>query len=287
MIKLIRAASVSILLAFSYCEAKMVKTDKIADIEIEFAQADDETLVIIDCDGVLIEPVDNVLKTQNARFCFKMLDDYAKKLKETSFSEKEINEEIRLIMSIGWKSAKQELLNKEWPELIKALQSRGIKVVLLSACGTGGWGVIKSTSEWRYDELLKFGIDFKKSWLGFKKIVFSDFGLRKDRVWKGYPVFENGMLLSANEQKGDVLKAFLAKIPQYKFKKIIFIDDHQNMIESVQKAADDLGIKSVCIEYVYASTKKFPPLDEEKAKKQGEILCKERRWVSDEEIQKY
>ena len=53
-------------LIISFCsEAKIITTDKIADIEIEFANADNETLVVFDYNDVLIEPVDLALLTIN------------------------------------------------------------------------------------------------------------------------------------------------------------------------------------------------------------------------------
>jgi hypothetical protein len=101
---------------------------------------------------------------------------------------------------------------------------------------------------------------------------------------KEYPIFEDGMLLNGQESKGDVLKAFLETIPQYKFKKIIFVDNQLDNVKSVDKMCGDLGTEYVGIEYGYAETKKRPPLDVEKAKKQFKILIEEKRWVSDKEI---
>jgi len=47
-----------------------------------------------------------------------------------------------------------------------------------------------------------------------------------------------------------------------------------------------LGIEFIGFEYIHVKTKQRPPLDMKKALKQAEILIKEQRWVSDEEMEK-
>ncbi|MDR0968192.1 MAG: DUF2608 domain-containing protein [Holosporaceae bacterium] len=278
--KLARKICVLLLFAsFFYCESKIISTDKIDDIEAEFAQADNETLVAFDCDAVLVEFCDNILKHPNRKKI--LISDYIKESK----TEKSKKEEIVFYKSILWNDAKRELLSKEWPRLIMVLQSRGVKTLLLSACGgVKDPKIVKSTSEHRYKMLSKFGIDFKKSWPTLNKIIFSNFTGANARQEKDLPIFENGMLLSRNAAKGDVLKAFFAKIPQYKFKKIIFIDNSLNNVELVGKAAKDLGIEYVGVEYTRAKTQKLPPLNMKKAKKQFEVLVRERRWPSENEV---
>jgi hypothetical protein len=264
-----------------HSEAKIIATNKINDIEAEFAKADNETLIALDCDDVLIELCDNILSSPNRKFLNTIADEFIKSVKKSSPKTTSERDIFISFLSIILRDAKCELLNDKWPALIAVLQSRGIKVVLLSACYTGKLGVIKSMQKWRYNQLTAFGIDFKKSWDSLEQMTFSEFGNNK-----GYPIFYNGMLLSAAATKGETLKAFLSKIPQYKFKKIVFIDDRIDHVKSVETEANDLRIEYVGVEYTYARTKKRPPLNLEKAKKQFEILVKERRWVSDEEMEK-
>jgi hypothetical protein len=58
-------------------------------------------------------------------------------------------------------------------------------------------------------------------------------------------------------------------------------------IKSVEEAMAELNIEFVGVEYTYAKTKKRPPLDMEKVKKKCEILIKEKRWISDKEMEDY
>jgi hypothetical protein len=93
------------------------------------------------------------------------------------------------------------------------------------------------------------------------------------------------MLFADGADKGQVLKAFLSKIPQYKFKKVIFIDDKVKNLKSVEKVCKETGTQFIGVEYSYYKFKKHPIFDPERAKKQYKTLVLEKRWISDKEME--
>jgi hypothetical protein len=261
-------------------EAKMITTDKITDIEIEFAQVDNETLVIFDHDDVLLEPVDAALLTENEKVSDKIAIDL---MKSKSISK----DQMIAALSILTRDMKTRLVHNKWPLLISALQSRGIKTVLLTSCDAGRQGVVDAVENVRAQHLLNVGIDFKKSWSNLNRIEFPNIQRKHYHFCNThFCAFVDGMLFADGADKGDVLKAFLSKIPQYKFKKIIFIDDKLKNLKSVGKVCDEIGVEFIGIEFTYSKIKKHPALNPEIVKKQYKTLMLEKRWVSDEEMNK-
>ncbi|GHU17835.1 hypothetical protein FACS189472_05290 [Alphaproteobacteria bacterium] len=276
------------LLGVSSLEAKIITTDKIEDIEVEFAKADNETLVIFDCDDVLIEAHDAILQYQNEGALKIIANDFMKSLANHHDEKHNPKDTYVFFRSIVMRDLSDDLLNDRWPLLIKVLQSRGIKTILLTSHDTGKFGVVKSMALWRHKELLKFDIDFAKSWHSVARIDLGNVPVDEcaHNGASTNPEFNYGMLLTGKAKKGFTLSAFLSKIPQYKFKKIIFIDDRIDNLKSVEKVSNEIGAEFVGIEYTYSKTKKRPTLNLEKARKQFEILIKEKRWMSDEEMEK-
>jgi hypothetical protein len=261
-------------------EAKIISTDKIIDIEAEFAQADNETLVIFDYDDVLLEPVDAALLTENEKVSNKIAIDLMK-------GKNVFKDQMITALSILTRDMKTRLVHDKCPLLITVLQSRGIKTVLLTLCGAGKQGVVEAVENVRRGHLLNVGIDFRKSWIGLKRFEFPNIARKLSPFCNFHcPSFVDGMLFASGADKGNVLKAFLSKIPQYKFKKIIFIDDKLKNLKSVGKVCNEIGVQFIGIEFTYSKIKKHLALNPEIVKKQYKTLMFEKRWISDEEINK-
>jgi hypothetical protein len=159
---------------------------------------------------------------------------------------------------------KTQLVHKKWPLLIAALQSRGIKTMLLTSCGAEKQGVAGEAENMRKNHLLNVGVDFQKSWQDIKRLELRDIP-KENYLWNGSYccAFVDGMLFADWLDKGVVLKVFLSKIPQYKFRKIIFIDDRLKNLKAVEKICTEMGIQFVGVEYIYTKTRKHPFLNPE------------------------
>ncbi|MDR2781558.1 MAG: DUF2608 domain-containing protein [Holosporaceae bacterium] len=260
-----------------YSDAKIITTDKIEEVEAELAKANNEMLIVFDCNGVLLEPVDAALLRANKEESKKILAELIKN-----------NPENQIILESGIiaRDMKTQLVHVKWPALITAIQSRGIKTMLLTSGVAGEQGVIKKIENVKRDRLLSVGIDFKKSWKGVRRLEFHDIPSKRHRLYNtNVCVFVDGMLLANGVDKGEVLKSFLSKIPQYKFKRIIFIDDKLKNLESIEKICTEMGAQFVGIEYAYSKIKKYPSLNPKRVRKQYKILMAEKRWPSDEEME--
>ncbi len=240
---------------------KTQRTDRA--VAKNFAAANNNTLVVFDCDEVLITPIDPILQPKNRTHFHEMFDGHSE-----------------IDLSILTRDMNVQLLDPNWPFLIQDLQCRGIKTILLTACLIGEYGCIPSMEERRRNQLLKFNIDFKQSWPDEDRIEFSKFidELDEDRI----PNFSDGMLFSLYADKGAILGAFLKRM-NITPNKIIFIDDQQYNLESVLTMCQVSGIEFVGILYTCCNTIDSN-LDIEKANRQAEILKKEKRWVSHTDI---
>jgi hypothetical protein len=262
---------------FSLMAATIITADNIKIIEDELLKATAENLIIFDYDDVLIKPVDEALQTINESVSEKIFFDLAKDCDKNSI----IN-----MLSIITRDMKVCLVHQKWPTLIKTLQSRNIKTLLLTSCGAGQQGVVKSVENIRKQHLLDHGINFHSSWIDINRISFDNVP-RKHYLYCNthYCVFIDGMIFADGANKGRILREFLCRIPQYKFKKIIFIDNKLENLQSVDEACKAIKISFIGIKY-NSSEKNKISADLEKIKKQYRILINEKRWVSDEELNK-
>lgn len=252
-----------------FAEGKVLSVYEDAPIEIEFSKADNQTLVIFDCNEVIFTS-DDPLPTPINKKIFKKLRSYLQK-RTTKSQYYDLMLKIR-------KQINHKLVNPKWPHLISVLQSRGIKTLMITAHWTGPFKNIAHLEDIRRDEVLSFGINFKKSWpdldtINFKKLPATspDYGLH----W--YPVFKDGIICSCNLEKGKVLRAFLKNL-KYKFKKIIFIDNQMKHINSVRKIADEFGMEYVGIEYKKSEKIPTGKVKYEEEKKFVDRLIETGKW---------
>lgn len=136
----------------------------------------------------------------------------------------------------------QRLIEKDSPQIIKAMQAKGIKVIALTATLTGSWKDNKNKTIFRRkDTLHALGFDF--SFQG-RVVSYMNFPLHAD----GYPMLFLGILCSNGEHggvgKGKVLSSFLGQVGMtkggaygtgYVPKIIIMADDKKKNLEDVQK----------------------------------------------------
>ncbi|GHU17682.1 hypothetical protein FACS189472_04920 [Alphaproteobacteria bacterium] len=165
---------------------------------------------------------DNVILRRNRHYSNVNLDEYVELYRDKN--DPDSSAKINKVLN------NKELVDPEWPDYIKGLQDRGIKVMLLSAYKTDAAAACE-----RYNELQSSGIDFYAQWKDVAAHYVTD---HSDEVW-GRPMFWAGMLLTGNCPKGVVLSEFLKAHPEYKFKRIIFIDDHDPNLKNVGNAVQN------------------------------------------------
>ena len=220
------------------CFAEIMKTNDTKIIEQTLQSIDTDTLVIFDVDDVLMHASDQILKSKNADAC-KVL---VKKLKQQVEKEK-----IQDVTSIILLTRKNSPVDPKMVSVIEDLQKSGIKVLALTNCATGKFGLIPNAENWRIAELHKHGYYFDKSWKNLKDINLKPLmKITND----ANPVYKAGVVfVDQTGEKGPVLDAFLA-YSATKPKKIIFIDDKSKNLVSVEEFARQHNIEFVLNLYV-------------------------------------
>jgi hypothetical protein len=235
------------------------------------------TLVIFDCDDVLLEESDSILKSKNARYMQIFWDSLRLKtrLAPLDFFRPTNDEYVSIIL----RDSKRELLNPEWPSLISVLQKYNIRTLMLSSHRIGRFGLIPSCEELRYAELREYGLNFGIFWehLPFTTVQMSS---------REIALFYEGIILTNGLEKGPILKVFLENIaqqsPSIQFDKVVFVDDKMENLESVCRCLLS-NMSFVGIHYTYASLKEDPSFDIGRAQMQFDVLIDEYTWLSDRE----
>lgn len=253
---------------FVFCQAFAVdkKIFHLADIEKEI-QHPETTLVVFDVDEVLITTEDQFIHPYAWDLTYTIANRFKSQLTDP--------DEIDQFLSLCYLLPRRILIESETPSFIQKLQSKGVKVIGLTACQTGKLGKIEKVENWRADDLDSFGIDFSPSFPDAKSLVLKKLQSPKDPS----PLFMKGILFSKGFKKGEVLQTFLEEVG-FKPSKIIFIDDLQENLLSVKATLEKMKVPHVVIEYTGAS-RHFKPLDKDLVEFQLTHLFHHQEWMND------
>lgn len=266
----------SILISLSFfietVNAKVINTTDIFLIRQEVLKLTKDDLVTFDVKGVIFSPKDQILT-------HKFTPKYKQFLKQIELT-KGIDEAKRL-EKIVLLNYEPKLVDGNIPEIIKAIQRNGTKVIALTGGYTGAISVVQTKEDLRVETLKNFGIDFSSSFL-VTAISFDS--LIKKRSNDPLPLYKNGVLFTSRYPKGVVLKSFLEKI-KFKPKKIIHIDNSIKKIDDVGKFADEAGIDYLGIHYTKIHENYSQELNQAVTDKKFEILVEKDLWISDKVAQ--
>jgi FMN phosphatase YigB (HAD superfamily) len=260
--------------------AENIKTASPSSLKEVLEKANQTTLVIFDVDDVLLHPSDQILQKPNKPYLKEM---------QAALERRISKDEAYALYSIILQERQTVPVDPTMVNLLKDLQSRGVKTLVLTNCSTGQFGSIPAIENWRIQELMRVGYNFSSSWKGLKSKRFDQL-LKYKISSKGFfqestaaPLFKEGVIFASNVPKGKVLKAFLA-YAQFKPDKIIFVDDKQKNLDSVEEIAIEGGIPFEGFKYTAVSETSEAPLNIERAQLQFHILETEKKWISDEEV---
>lgn len=250
---------------FSTLSSKIIEIPHFQELEKDLYPINETTLVLFDIDWTLIVPEDRILcpsyqKTLNSLF-EKALNSKCK------FTKDFLKSKILL-------QAKSRLSDQKLPTTIQKLQNQGATVLALTGIKTDCFGAIPSLADWRITQLERVGI--KLSQYDAPELIFSEF----DKTG-AFPLFKRGILFSSWNSKGEVLLAYLKKTG-FRPKKVIFVEDCLEYLESVEGALKGTHIEFIGFHYIGASTCSVP-LDENLAKFQIDYLVEHGEWLSDQE----
>ncbi len=225
---------------------------------------DDNTVVLLDIDYTLIVPCDAALLPCGNRLRKQYLYRLDVPRRE-------------LLQSIIALESEEKLIDDGFLEVINLLKEKNISVFGFTALDTGKYGKIENLEDWRLKVLEKLGIAFS-SVTHHKSII----QLHKPSQHNGnYPVFKNGVVFTNRQSKGKIFTAFVDLLKN-KPKKVIFIDDSRQYLESVEGAAKKLDIEFVGFHYRAAEALQSE-FDEELGTFQFEHLLEHEHWLADKE----
>ncbi len=218
--------------------SKIFSTADLQRVEEEIGEPDGEVLVLFDVDCTLIVPKDAILRPAADDFLEELLG--GGKVLDLPTGRRYVFREILM-------KAPQALVDERSLGLIQRLQERGVPVIALTVTPRGKVGDVESVADWRIAELKRFGYDFSPS---FAEVGVLELPRDPDKDFS--PLFKSGILFTSLHSKGATLKNFL-RTTGYKPKRVIFIDDQMDYIESVARAAEDLGIDYTGVHYTAAA----------------------------------
>jgi len=136
------------------------------------------------------------------------------------------------------------LIELETPKVIADIQRQGISVVALTACQSFPYGD-KETPRFRFEQLGDMGMHLSDPLHQEGMIEFDE----QDRVMGYFPSYYHGVIVSnpwffgpaGVNEKGPVLRSFIQRLPEPP-KRVIFCDDVQRNLTSVEAALTEMGI---------------------------------------------
>jgi hypothetical protein len=238
---------VSAMLIFScYCNAQMTQVVDMEEILIHFNESKTMTWGIFDIDMVLVQPSEPAFQMPN--------------MKRHSAVSKRIIEEIpqgkkELFLSLMSIGSEPILIDAKVPAFLKELSARGIFLMALTANLTGELASVKSMEDWRVQGLQHLGIDFSNTAPHKGAIAFPTLPLYRGNS----PVYKEGILFANGTScsKGEVLTAFIKKVGSHP-QKIIFIDDREENLHSVETALYQLDPSIEYLGVHYLGAKQYP-----------------------------
>ena len=221
----------------------------------------DNLVLFLDIDDTLIRPAARAFTSVGKNFI-----DYIK-------GNKNIYDNYEKIIST-WRLNRQILLvDKNWPKIINNLKN-SVKIYGLSKMDTGNFGLINSMQEWRYNELLKLGIEFSLS---------SELEAYDNKALAGESVFYGGIFSTGFSSKSATINSYLQLLnPNI----IILVDDRLENLIDVHDFCENNNIKFIGILFKAIQFNNLSKQELEILDLQMEYLIKNEIWLEDAEIVK-
>lgn len=274
-------AAITLLPACTWFTPDTPKIDSLEQVRTELQRATPATLVVFDMDQTLMNPTEllfNLLYLSVSDFDLSdhdFIHALTTKSQALIAARKGFAYNAKLVSSIF---VKTNFVPVEpiTVELIKDLQSRGVKVIALTSSNTGKFGIIENMQQWRLHNLHQLGLEFGGSFAQ-QELEFPQF-----QEYGSPAVFYHGILCAALNPKGKVLNAFL-DATGFKPTNIIFFDDSKEQCESIATEMKKRGIPTHSYWYRAAYKNKFK-LDQQLIQKQFDHWTAHEEFLSAQEI---
>ncbi|MBD3231468.1 DUF2608 domain-containing protein [Candidatus Dependentiae bacterium] len=268
------------LLSCSFCKSNIQEIDSFNHAMEKLNKSDEKTLIIFDMDSTLIAATESLFHFNDIEYFDKSNQDFIKQLhnnfKELAKTKKDPAFPFTIISEIFSKTDFTPVENKII-NVIKDLQKKNLKFIALTASNTGKFYKIENMQKWRFDNLNQIGLDFSKSF-DLQNAEFDNF---PNRFGFFPPAFYKGILCSAGNPKGKILKAFIDKV-NWIPNKVIFFDDNYKECKSVADEMNNSGIPVQCYWYRFVFKNKIK-LNQEIMKYQFNHIAKYGEFLTEKE----
>jgi hypothetical protein len=228
------------------CQAQISQVSDMKEVFAAFDEADSKTLAIFDVDMVLIQPSEPAFQMTN----MKRFSAICKRVMKEVPADKQM-----MFLSLMTISSHPILIDDRTPYFLDQLMQKGIPAMALTANLTGAFGPVKSMERCRVNALKLLGIDFAKSAPYQNPIVFDELASFRGH----YSTYLDGVLFvnGTTVSKGEAFLAFLAK-SEFCPNKVIFIDDKEDNLKSVETAIQTLDKSIDYLGLHYLGAQKYP-----------------------------
>lgn len=245
------------------CHGEITQVNDMKEVFAQFNNADSKTLAIFDVDMVLVQPSDPAFQMANMKRFSKISKRFMKEVP----ADKQM-----LFLSLMTISSDPVLIDDRTPQFLQQIIERGIPAMALTANLTGQFEKISKMEHWRIEGLRQLGIDFFKTAPCQTKLVFDNL-----TPYRGnYSTYLNGMLFvnGTTVSKGEAFLSFLEKTDFYP-NKVIFIDDREDNLKSLEAAIQKLGkqIEYHGIHYIGAQSYPSKMISEEEFESRWQKLA--------------
>lgn len=203
----------------------IIETENMKDLP---SLVDAQTVVFLNLDDTLNDSTITLGSGAWRQYIRKKIPEYEKQ-KGSRWSDLNLHDALTFYVSsnIPFKAVQPET-----PGIIKELQDKNIPVFVLTGRGKDLWYStdIKGVDTLAFRQLERSGYDFNKG-------IPSSF----DKIDPQY--YAKGVFFSAGEDKGEFLEKEVFRPANFYPKKVVFVDDKHEGLESVQKLMKKLGVR--------------------------------------------
>ncbi len=251
----------------AHSEVKTIATIQEIRSYIKQTREGEGIIALWDVDDTLIMPTHE----------FSFLTSFRKKWVLESKAKLSKDRRDFLISQI-WLKRKVRMVEPTIHDILEYMNQKGIKSFALTAMYTGKFGAISTIEDWRIKELNNIGFDFVKFSENSNTFSFPD--LKTDR---GIPMLKSGIIFTALAYKSIVFHEVLKKLHLIA-ETIIFIDDDNNNVLSMQKLCAELGFHFYGFIYTAAKKIEQQPEDDVIERKRFDYLEKYGEWPTLEDL---
>lgn len=248
-------------------KAEIYQSSNLLPIEQAIEESDSETLIIFDATDTLITCDEPLFHDKNKKTFGQISEEYFRGL-----SKERVDELMTTILS----SRKTSLVDQRVLDLMELVKLKQLKMIVLTSCGTGKYGLIEKMEDWKINQLEDLGLSFSDSHFEREKWFDSMHGPH------GVPLLKKGVIFTAQIDKSIVLDQFVKEENIY-IKKIIYVDDQVKNLKDVEEYCSAKGIKFVGFEYTAVKDKPVEKIDEKLIEIQLNVLLNEGQWITTEE----